>query len=242
MAWSTKQLAELAGTTVKAIRHYHEIGLLEEPHRTSNGYKQYEVRRLVSLLQITRLTDLDMPLAQIGAMRRTDVDPDTALRELDEELQVTIARLSRVRAELSLLLSQQSSADMPAGVAPLPADMSEKDRSALLVYSRVFGLAELRDLRQNLVDMRKNPAAEEFDSLPPDADEATRQTLAEQYASQLRALISRYPWMSDRGSRALRGGAFAEQTISEAMRDLYNPAQLDVYDRLHRLLQDYQAP
>lgn len=90
--------------------------------------------------------------------------------------------------------------------------------------------------------MRKNPAAEEFDSLPPDADEATRQTLAEQYASQLRALISRYPWMSDRGSRALRGGAFAEQTISEAMRDLYNPAQLDVYDRLHRLLQDYQAP
>lgn len=120
MAWSTKQLAELAGTTVKAIRHYHEIGLLEEPHRTSNGYKQYEVRRLVSLLQITRLTDLDMPLAQIGAMRRTDVDPDTALRELDEELQVTIARLSRVRAELSLLLSQQSSADMPAGVAPFP--------------------------------------------------------------------------------------------------------------------------
>ncbi|MDJ0336652.1 MerR family transcriptional regulator [Cryobacterium sp. PH31-O1] len=241
MAWSTKELAELAGTTVKAIRHYHEIGLLDEPSRASNGYKQYEVRHLVSLLRITRLTDLDMPLAQIAAMRRSDVDPDAALRELDEELTVTIARLSRVRAELSLLLGQQSSADMPAGLGPLGADLSETDRSVLLVYSRVFGLAELRDLRQNLVDMRKNPAAGEFDSLPPDADEATRQTLAEQYAPQLSALISRYPWMRDRGSRALRGEAFAERTISQAMGDLYNPAQLDVYDRIRRLLQNDRA-
>lgn len=68
MAWSTRQLAELAGTTVKAVRHYHKIGLLEEPHRTSNGYKQYDVRHLLSLLRITRLTDLDMPLAQIAVM------------------------------------------------------------------------------------------------------------------------------------------------------------------------------
>ena len=31
MPWSTRELAELAGTTVKAVRHYHEIGLLDEP-------------------------------------------------------------------------------------------------------------------------------------------------------------------------------------------------------------------
>lgn len=87
---------------------------------------------------------------------------------------------------------------MPVGLGPLVADMSETDRSVLLVYSRLFGLAELRDLRQNLVDMRKNPVAAEFDSLPPDADEASRQTLAEHYAAQFRALISRYPWISER--------------------------------------------
>ncbi|QTE31056.1 helix-turn-helix domain-containing protein [Pengzhenrongella sicca] len=236
MAWSTKQLAKLAGTTVKAIRHYHEIELLDEPHRASNGYKQYEVRHLVSLLRITRLTDLGMPLAQIAAMGRVDVDPDVALRELDEELKVTIARLSRVRAELSLLLGQRSSTDMPAGLGPLVADLSETDRSMLLVYSRVFGLAELRDLRQNMVDMRTNSAAGEFDALPPDADEATRQTLAEQYAPQLSALISRYPWMSDRGSRTLHGAAFTERTIRQALGDLYNPAQLDVYGRIRRML------
>jgi hypothetical protein len=31
MAWSTRELAELAGTTLRAVRHYHEVGLLAEP-------------------------------------------------------------------------------------------------------------------------------------------------------------------------------------------------------------------
>jgi DNA-binding transcriptional MerR regulator len=42
MAWSTPQLAELAGATVNTIRHYHRLGLLDEPERRHNGYKQYE--------------------------------------------------------------------------------------------------------------------------------------------------------------------------------------------------------
>ncbi|MEQ3553652.1 WhiB family transcriptional regulator [Pseudonocardia nematodicida] len=40
VAWSTRQLAELAGTTVRAVRHYHEVGLLDEPARRANGYKR----------------------------------------------------------------------------------------------------------------------------------------------------------------------------------------------------------
>ncbi|MGW3892293.1 MerR family DNA-binding transcriptional regulator [Micromonospora chokoriensis] len=33
-----EELAELAGTTVNAIRHYHRVGLLEELTRRYNGY------------------------------------------------------------------------------------------------------------------------------------------------------------------------------------------------------------
>ena len=47
MAWSTRQIADLAGTSVRAVRHYHEVGLLAEPERRSNGYKQYGVAHLV---------------------------------------------------------------------------------------------------------------------------------------------------------------------------------------------------
>ncbi len=52
MAWSTRQLAALAGTTLRAVRHYHEVGLLDEPERASNGYKQYRTEHLLRLLRI----------------------------------------------------------------------------------------------------------------------------------------------------------------------------------------------
>lgn len=31
MGWSTPQLAELAGTSLRTVRHYHEVGLLDAP-------------------------------------------------------------------------------------------------------------------------------------------------------------------------------------------------------------------
>ncbi|GAA2582030.1 hypothetical protein GCM10010424_29910 [Streptomyces lienomycini] len=43
MAWSTREMAELAGVSLRAVRHCHDIRLLEEPERRSNGYKQYGV-------------------------------------------------------------------------------------------------------------------------------------------------------------------------------------------------------
>ncbi len=36
--WSTR---ELAGTTLKTVRHYHRLRLPEEPERAANSYKQY---------------------------------------------------------------------------------------------------------------------------------------------------------------------------------------------------------
>lgn len=63
MVWSTRQLADLAGTTVKTIRYYHAIGVLEEPARAANGCKQYGTAHLVSLLRVGRLRDLGLSTA-----------------------------------------------------------------------------------------------------------------------------------------------------------------------------------
>ena len=66
MSWSTREIAELAGTSLRAVRHYHEVGLLAEPERRANGYKQYGVRHLVRLLRVKRLVDLGFSLNQIA--------------------------------------------------------------------------------------------------------------------------------------------------------------------------------
>src|SRR5690606_11250356 len=108
VAWSTRQIAELAGTTVKAVRYYHRIGPLDVPERTANGYKQYEVEHLVRLVQIKRLSDLGVPLSEVASMGRAEEDPDEAIRVLDAELEATIDRLNRVRAEPAVILRHRA--------------------------------------------------------------------------------------------------------------------------------------
>jgi DNA-binding transcriptional MerR regulator len=72
MAWSTRELAELAGTTLKTVRHYHRIGLLDEPERAANGYKRYRVPHLIRLLRIRRLVDLGVPLSAIPVLEESE--------------------------------------------------------------------------------------------------------------------------------------------------------------------------
>ncbi len=141
MAWSTREIAELAGTTLRAVRHYHQVGLLPEPERRSNGYKQYGVAHLVRLLRIKHLVGLGLSLARVAEMGEDDQHPADALRVVDAELGATIERLQRARVELGLILRHHAPADLPADLVPAagPAALSEADRSLVLVMSRVLG-------------------------------------------------------------------------------------------------------
>jgi MerR family transcriptional regulator, thiopeptide resistance regulator len=58
------EFAELAGVTVKALRHYDRLGLLK-PKRTTGGYRMYAERDLERLEQIIALKFLGVPLKQI---------------------------------------------------------------------------------------------------------------------------------------------------------------------------------
>ena len=185
MAWSTREIAELAGTSLRAVRHYHEVGLLEEPERRANGYKQYGVAHLVRVLRIERLTDLGFSLSQIAEMRGTDDHPADALRaldaDLDADLDATIERLQRVRAELASILRQAVPTDLPPEFAEATAadpDLSEADRSLIVVLTRVLGPQTLQTYAAMLQNTPVEPATRESDHLPADADDATRQDLA----------------------------------------------------------------
>jgi DNA-binding transcriptional MerR regulator len=233
MAWSTRELAELAGTTVKAVRHYHKLDLLEEPERKENGYKQYGVTHLVRLLQITRLADLGVPLGRIATMGHADNNPNEALRVLDAELEGTIARLQRIRGELALIFENHSPASLPAGFGPVASTMSETDRSLIMIYSRVLDESAMQDMQKMVNDGPVTEVDAEFDALTLDADRATRRRIAEGLAPGLVGLLEKYEWLQDPGSRAPRGSAFAAGTMGEAIRALYNKAQLEVLYRAH---------
>jgi DNA-binding transcriptional MerR regulator len=244
VAWSTREIAELAGTSLRAVRHYHEVGLLPEPERRSNGYKQYGVAHLVRVLRIKRLTDLGFSLPQIAAMGDADDHPAEALRALDGELAATIERLQRARVELALVLRHSVPTDLPVEIAPAAAEagLSDADRSYIVVMTRVLGPQGLQawaDLLRNLPD---DPAAADFDDLTEDADDATRQDIAERMVSYVRAVHAAHPGLSDLRADAPRGARFAEQTADKAINEVYNPAQRDVLRRLRALLPTPPGP
>jgi DNA-binding transcriptional MerR regulator len=45
------QLASYAGVTTRAVRHYHQIGLLPEPERDAFGYRSYDAAAVVRLIR-----------------------------------------------------------------------------------------------------------------------------------------------------------------------------------------------
>lgn len=238
VAWSTREVAELAGTSLRAVRHYHQVGLLAEPERRSNGYKQYGVAHLVRLVRIKRLVDLGFSLPQIAAMGDADDHPEKELRDLDAELAATVERLQRARAELGVLIKNAAPTDLPPEfVAPeTVAKMSDPDRSLVVVLTRVLGprgLEVYADLLENAPD---EPVSLEFDDLPADADESTRQDLAERLVPYIRAINEAHPGLIEARTDAPGGARRADRTIADAMAELYNAAQLDVLARAREIL------
>ncbi|WP_328604259.1 MerR family transcriptional regulator [Amycolatopsis sp. NBC_00345] len=235
--WSTNQLAELAGTTERAIRHYHHVGLLAQPERRANGYKRYGVAHLVRVLRIKRLTGLGLSLAQIAELGDADEHPEKALRALDAELAEGIERMQRARADLAVILDRSAPTDLPPelGRALADAGASATERSLSAVLSQVLGPAPLGVYTETLRTCDPDPALTEFDNLPADADEQTRKDLAERMleAPAIRKMLTRFPSFRETSADSPRGAEFAMNALVLAVAELYNPAQIDVLARMN---------
>src|SRR5690554_4655540 len=237
MAWSTRELAELANTTVNTIRHYHREGLLEEPERRYNGYKQYEVRHLVRLLRIRRLADLGVPLSQMRDLSEGGGSSPDILRDIDAELQSSIERLQAARADIAAILDHEAPADSPVGFASVASRLSTRDSSMIHIYTQLYDVDALADVHRMASEAPADTDAD-IDSLPADADEEIRQELAARLAPTLAQNFLDYPWLSDPAAHLSKSRLVTAQTFVDAMAELYNPAQLDVLVRANAIALD----
>ena len=64
--WSIQEIARLAGTTSRTLRHYDDIGLLPPSRIAANGYRHYDAAALVRLQRILLLRELGLGLPQIA--------------------------------------------------------------------------------------------------------------------------------------------------------------------------------
>lgn len=61
-----QELAQLSGVPAKTIRYYESIGLLPDPHRADNNYRQYTPDVVERLRFIVSARGLGFSLADIG--------------------------------------------------------------------------------------------------------------------------------------------------------------------------------
>jgi DNA-binding transcriptional MerR regulator len=98
------QLADYAGVTIRAVRHYHQRGLLAEPPRDSSGYRRYSAEHAIDLVKIRTLAEAGVPLARINELLAADPEQfAAAIAEIDSNLRERAAELLRTRERIAQL-------------------------------------------------------------------------------------------------------------------------------------------
>ena len=145
--------AAFVGTTPRAIRHYHDIGLVPEPERGSDDRRRYGYEEMIQLLWIRRMADAGIALEDIrGAFAvpaGADTDGDRTVADILERLEDTLvaqeAELARQRVAVQRMRTRGSRMGLLSDVvadrlAGLPEGaLRQDDLDNLLVIERVFG-------------------------------------------------------------------------------------------------------
>ena len=98
------QLAAYTGVTVRAIRHYHQRGLLAEPARDASGYRRYDGRAVVELIRIKTLAEAGVPLARIQELLGAEpAEFGEAVTQIDAVLKRKILELTQHRRKIAEL-------------------------------------------------------------------------------------------------------------------------------------------
>jgi len=98
------QLAAYAGVTIKAVRHYHQRGLLAEPPRDASGYRRYGAQHAIQLVKVKTLAEAGVPLARIKELLAADPDRfAAAIAEIDRNLQKRSEEILRTRERIARL-------------------------------------------------------------------------------------------------------------------------------------------
>ncbi|MCC3267580.1 MerR family transcriptional regulator [Arthrobacter gengyunqii] len=206
--------ASFVGTTPEAIRSYHEMGLLPESERGSDGQGRYGYESMIRLLWVQKMVDGGIALDDIR-----DVFAETAPAGADSGHDVAVVqRLRTVEGRMGLLSDFVTDRleGLPEGF------LRQADLDGLLVMERIFGplgaamgagrylvLAAHPGLREE--SDRVDAAEEALDDTVPVDDPRVAQVAAERHAFERRL------------------GAAIEDS-GQAQRD---EALLDSWDALH---------
>ena len=113
--WQIGELAQETGLSVRALRHYDELGLLTPSERTASGYRRYAEPDVRRLYRIVALRQLGFPLEDIASMLEKG-QPDlaqTARRHLGR-VEQDLEQLKDLRRRLAPMVEALTRAQEPS--------------------------------------------------------------------------------------------------------------------------------
>ncbi|MFD9948355.1 MerR family transcriptional regulator [Nonomuraea sp. NPDC059023] len=182
--------AAFAGTTPRAIRHYHEIGLLPEPARGGDDRRRYGYDDMIRLLWIRRMADAGIALDDIRAAfadttsEGGDDGIASVLERLEETLVTQEAELRRQRTAVGRMRTEGSRmgllSDFVADrLKSLPeGSLRQADLDSLLVTERIFGPLGAAVQATRFIALATHPDLREDSDRVDAAEEALDDTIA----------------------------------------------------------------
>ncbi|SEH02194.1 DNA-binding transcriptional regulator, MerR family [Nonomuraea solani] len=226
----SSELAALAGVTIRTVRHYLQIGLLEEPERSFNGYREYDVRHLVRLLRITRLAALGVPLAALPDVLDDPQAAEELLDELDRQAAAEIERLTTRRADIARLRDHGAMPDLPPelaalgptinAVAGLDPDMARQEREQIVLISHLIGENDTSALagamaRHAIFTPATTDLLRRFGELGPDTPEEAIEQLADDMVTHYQPLLENWPDIEFGTDLSSMLAAYGEHNLNE---------------------------
>ncbi len=104
--WSIQEIARIANTTSRTLRHYDEVGLVPPTRVGDNGYRYYDRAALVRLQRVLMLREMGLGIPAIAELLADQADDVTALESHLVWLQESQDRIARQMASVQKTIDQ----------------------------------------------------------------------------------------------------------------------------------------
>ncbi|MGW4835039.1 MerR family transcriptional regulator [Streptomyces globisporus] len=185
--------AAFAGCTPRAIRHYHEIGLLPEPERGGDDRRRYGYEDMIRMLWIRRMADAGIVLEDIREAFAAGADSAGAhggdgiedmLERVEESLAAEEAALRRQRTAVQRMRVEGSRMGLLSDLVTdrlkglSEGSLRQADLDTLLVTERIFGPLGAAVQATRFVALAVHPALREESDRVDAAEEALDDSVA----------------------------------------------------------------
>ena len=116
--WSIQQIAKLAGTTSRTLRHYDETGLVQPSRVGDNGYRYYDADALVRLQRVLLLRGLGLSIPAIAEVLEGHSDDVHSLG-----LHLTWLRAEQGRLDRQIASVESTINTLKGGEKPMAENM-----------------------------------------------------------------------------------------------------------------------